>query len=125
MISIDLVVDATDGLSRPDLDRWIENDWIRPDLDDGIYVFHDIDVARVRLIQELRDELGVGEEALPIVLLLLDQLYELRRQMRRLQPRSHGDSFGPFPTDTPPIDLRAVSLMPNGRCPDCQWPHRA
>jgi chaperone modulatory protein CbpM len=32
----------------------------------------------------LRDELEVGEAALPVVLLLLDQLYDLRRQLREL-----------------------------------------
>ncbi|MDR3372409.1 MAG: chaperone modulator CbpM [Ancalomicrobiaceae bacterium] len=115
MITIDLLVDATAGLNRPDLDRWIENDWIRPDRDQDTYLFQEIDVARVRLIQELRDDLGIGEEALPIVLLLLDQLYDLRRQMRRFEPGSCRDDFGPSPLDAQLIDLRAVQLSPNER----------
>jgi chaperone modulatory protein CbpM len=41
-------------------------------------------VARARLILEMRDEMEINEDALPVVLLLLDQLYDLRRQMRDL-----------------------------------------
>jgi chaperone modulatory protein CbpM len=46
--------------------------------------FREIDVARVRLIAELRRGMAVEEEAMPLVLSLLDQLYESRRQMRAL-----------------------------------------
>jgi chaperone modulatory protein CbpM len=84
MISIEVVVGQLPGLTRPDLERWITNQWVRPDDDGGTYVFCDIDVARVRLIQELRDDLQVNEEVLPIVLSLLDQLYEQRRRMQQL-----------------------------------------
>jgi chaperone modulatory protein CbpM len=84
MISIDILVTQLSGLRRPDLERWISNDWVRPDGRPGSYLFRDIDVARVRLIQELHDEMMVNDEALPIVLSLLDQLYDQRRRMREL-----------------------------------------
>jgi chaperone modulatory protein CbpM len=102
MISIDLLVGEIIGLSRPDLDRWIANDWIRPDRDTGIYMFQDIDVARARLIRDLRDDLGVNEDALPIVLLLLDQLYDLRRHMRGSAPWARQTGGVPFPPDARP-----------------------
>ena len=41
-------------------------------------------MTRARLILEMRDEMEINEDALPVVLLLLDQLYDLRRQMRDL-----------------------------------------
>ena len=41
---------------------------------DGDLVFDDSDVARVRLIAELRNDLGVNEDAIPVVLRLLDQV---------------------------------------------------
>jgi chaperone modulatory protein CbpM len=41
-------------------------------------------VARARLIVELRDTAEVNDAAMPVVLSLLDQLYDLRRQLRRL-----------------------------------------
>ena len=84
MISIDVLIAQVSGLQRQDLERWIDNAWVRPDVLAGDYAFREIDVARVRLIQELRDEMEVNEGALPVVLSLLDQLYDLRRRMREL-----------------------------------------
>lgn len=84
MISIELVLTLVPGLPRPDLERWILHQLVLPDSIAGGYMFRDVDVARVRLIRELRDDLAVNEEALPIVLSLLDQLYEIRRRMREL-----------------------------------------
>ena len=84
MIDIDVLITQLSGLKRQDLERWITNEWVRPDGRSGSYMFLEIDVARVRLIRELRDEMGVNEAALPVVLSLLDQLYDLRRRMREL-----------------------------------------
>lgn len=81
MISIEILVSQMSGLQRQDLERWIANQWVRPDRHAGHYLFREIDVARVRLIQELQDELKVNEDALPVVLSLLDQLYDLRRRI--------------------------------------------
>jgi chaperone modulatory protein CbpM len=85
MISVEVLLNQLPDLPLPDLERWISNDWVRPDGRDGDYAFREIDVARVRLIQELRDTLEINEAALPVVLLLLDQLYDLRRRMRELR----------------------------------------
>ena len=84
MIGIELLVTQLSGLDREDLERWIANRWVRPDDRAGHHLFREIDVARVRLIQELRDGMKVNEDALPVVLSLLDQLYDLRRRMREL-----------------------------------------
>ena len=84
MIGIDVVIAEISGLTRQDLERWISNAWVRPDRSAGGYVFREIDVARAHLILEMRDEMEINEDALPVVLLLLDQLYDLRRQMREL-----------------------------------------
>lgn len=84
MIDIEIVVTRLPGLRRQDLERWIANEWVRPENRAGRYLFRDIDVARARLIKELRDDLNLAEDALPVVLSLLDQLYDARRQMRKL-----------------------------------------
>jgi chaperone modulatory protein CbpM len=84
MITIEMLSHTVVGLSPDDLRRWIDNAWVRPDGEPPHYQFQDIDVARLRLIVELRDDLGLDEGAMPVVLSLLDQLYETRRQMRRL-----------------------------------------
>jgi chaperone modulatory protein CbpM len=84
MIGIEVVVTQVSGLQRQDLERWIANGWVRPDEAAGGYAFREVDVCRVRLIRELRDDLDVNEDALPVVLSLLDQLYDLRRRMREV-----------------------------------------
>ena len=88
MITVKVLLTQFPDLPLQDLERWISNDWVRPDARAGAYAFREIDVARVRLIQELRDKLEINEAALPVVLLLLDQLYDLRRRMRDLRKQA-------------------------------------
>ncbi len=84
MITLDMLPHQVRGLRLADVERWVALAWVRPDGKPGAWVFREVDVARVRLIVELRDELSLDEEALPTVLSLLDQLYEARRQMRAM-----------------------------------------
>lgn len=84
MIPIETVVVQVRGLDRAALERWIDAALVRPEGEPGDWRFRDIDVARVRLIVELRQEMRVEERTLPLVLSLLDQLYDARRAMRRL-----------------------------------------
>jgi chaperone modulatory protein CbpM len=49
--------------------------------------FTAIDIARVRLIRQLRTELDINDQAIPIVLHLLDQLYETRAAVNRIRGR--------------------------------------
>jgi len=72
------------SLEPGELERWIAERWVLPESEPSGYVFSEFDVARVRLIVELRRDLAVGEEAVPVVLRLLDQLYATRRRMRSL-----------------------------------------
>lgn len=44
--------------------------------------FDDEDIARLRLIFELQRDFGVNDEAIPIILHLLDQLYLFRSKMK-------------------------------------------
>jgi chaperone modulatory protein CbpM len=71
-------------LDSAELARWIENRWVLPEDAGGSWQFREVDIARVELILEIRREFAVDDEALSLVLSLLDQVYSLRRQMRRL-----------------------------------------
>jgi chaperone modulatory protein CbpM len=84
MISIDILIAQNSGLDRRDLERWILNQWVRPERQSQGFVFQEIDVARVKLIHDLRHDLDIDEEALPVILSLVDQLYELRRRFHAL-----------------------------------------
>ena len=65
------------------VERWVALDLVVPEGGETL-LFREIDVARVRLIAELTRECGLDEEALPVVLSLLDQLYRTREQLRQV-----------------------------------------
>ncbi len=83
MITVE-TLSRTVGVAEAEITRWVELTWLRPDGSPGGWMFRDVDIARVRLIAELRG-LQMDEEAMPVVLSLLDQLYAARRRMRLLQ----------------------------------------
>jgi chaperone modulatory protein CbpM len=84
MIALEELLDRLVGLDRRELVRWVENRWVLPERHGETWLFHEVDVARVELILEIRHEFAIDDEALPMVLGLLDQVYGLRRQLRRL-----------------------------------------
>ena len=101
MMTIEMLVMAVDGLDRDAVERLIAQDCVRPTGAPGAWRFRDIDVARVRLILELRRDLALADEAVPVVLHLLDQLYATRRRLIRLRAAVE---------QTVPPDLRVALL---------------
>jgi len=84
VITLDILCARFGTLRSEELRRWIDEGYVRPPATEGEPVFEEIDIERVRLILELRDDLAVNEDALPVVLSLLDQVYALRRRLREL-----------------------------------------
>lgn len=84
MIGFDELLVRLRGLERRELTRWVENRWVLPERHAEAWVFHEVDVARVELIIEIRRDFAIDDEAMGLVLSLLDQVYGLRRQLRRL-----------------------------------------
>jgi chaperone modulatory protein CbpM len=78
------------------LETWIAAGWLVPQREPEL-AFSDIDLARAILIRELREDLGVNEEGISVILHLLDQLHGLRKTMCELREelRKHR------PEDTP------------------------
>ncbi len=85
MIGLAVLVRRVGGVEESELRQWIAQSWVRPAGPPEAPEFQDVDVARVRLIVELRRDLGVNDEAVPVVLSLLDQLYRERDRQRRLR----------------------------------------
>lgn len=71
-------------LQRETLHMWIDRGWIAPQGSRSAYRFQEIDVARIRLIHEFHYEFELDEEAMDVILPLLDQVHGLRRELRRL-----------------------------------------
>lgn len=85
MMRIDAVVTMFPDLDRAELEAWVARRWVEPEQGaDRIWIFGDIDVARVRLIYDLRRDLDTPEETITLVLSLLDQVYELRGALKAL-----------------------------------------
>jgi chaperone modulatory protein CbpM len=61
--------------------QFISYSWIIP-VDSENYLFDEEDIARILLICDLQDQLGVNEEAVPVILHLIDQLNYLHRSHR-------------------------------------------
>jgi chaperone modulatory protein CbpM len=84
MMALEDILRHFERLDRQDLMRWVENRWVLPERRQHTWIFHDVDIARVELILEIRQEFAIEEDALELVLGLLDQVYDLRRQLRRM-----------------------------------------
>jgi chaperone modulatory protein CbpM len=70
------------NVGEPELIAWIERGWVRPERTGAEPVFHDIDIARIRLIHDMRILMRIDDETIPLVLSLLDQVYDLRTGLR-------------------------------------------
>ena len=80
------VLALVSGLTRRRLRRWCRRGLVLPAMREpgGAPLFADIDVARISLIHELMEDMGVNEAGVEIILDLLDQLHALRRSTRAL-----------------------------------------
>lgn len=78
------VVAELGTVSIAELRVWCEAGWVSPARGEAGPVFDEVDLARVRLVCELRDDLGLDDGAIPVVLSLVDQLYGVRRELRAL-----------------------------------------
>ncbi len=78
-------VQITFQLDQGELIAWIEQQWVRPLRQGEGWHFDDGDVARLQLICELKRQMAVNDEAMPLVLELLDQLYATRATLDHLR----------------------------------------
>ena len=70
------------GLAAEDLEGWVDRHWIRPLNSQGEFVFDDADRARVRMIVDFHHDLAIDDEAMPVVLDLVDRLHAARAVLR-------------------------------------------
>jgi hypothetical protein len=66
-------VSAICGVSDQVIIRYIEEEWVHP-IDTELHMLDEEDVSRIILIQDLREKFGVNDEAIPVILHLIDQL---------------------------------------------------
>ena len=84
MISFDDLVAVMPALQRNDLEAWVREELVVPQQEAGTLLFTDMECARVRLICTLHYELEIDAGTLPVVLSLVDQLYDTRQRLLSL-----------------------------------------
>lgn len=79
MMRFEMVVAQFSDVAAPDIVDWIARGWIEPQGSSAAdWMFAEIDVARLRLIRDLRLRMELEADSLTLVLSLLDQVYSLR-----------------------------------------------
>lgn len=76
---------TSSGLQVQTLEFWIEQQWLIPEETPAGIQFSDIDIARARLIQDLKNDLGANDEGIDVILHLMDQLHGMRRALAQLR----------------------------------------
>jgi chaperone modulatory protein CbpM len=84
MMKIEDLVESISLLQRSVLERWIKEELVVPREEAGTILFTETDCARVRLLCTLHYELEIEEETLPLLLSVVDQLYEYRHRLLTL-----------------------------------------
>ena len=86
-----MIISKLDFLYRAQLDQetlqvWIEEEWLVPGETAGEPAFSEADLARAKLIRDLKHDMGVNDEGVGIILNLLDQMHSLRKAMADMLP---------------------------------------
>ena len=89
------VVASVRRVTLRELRLWVSMGWVRPSTGETGHVFDELDVARIRLVCDLRKEMSLPADAVPVILSLLDQIHGLRRELRGL-----ADAVDAQPDDT-------------------------
>ena len=94
-----MIIGKLDFLERARLDRetlevWIEEEWLAPNRTGAELAFSEMDLARAKLIRDLKVDLGVNDEGIGVILNLLDQIHGLRKVMADLLRSAHEQSAG-------------------------------
>lgn len=76
------VLQSIARLDRAQLAAFIEAGMVRPLHGEGGPLFREVDLARLGLMCDLCETFELDEDALCMVMSLLDQLHQIRREMR-------------------------------------------
>ena len=79
------VITHVQRLTLRDLRLWVREGWVRPMEGEKGPVFDDVDIARVRLLRDLKKDMSIPKDTLPLVLSLIDRLNMTLREFRCLQ----------------------------------------
>jgi len=82
------------GVQVQMLEFWLEQRWLIPEQTAAGTRFSAMDIARARLIGDLKTGFGVNDEGVDMILHLLDQLHGLRSALAQLR-KDMGENSSP------------------------------
>ncbi|MEX0828548.1 MAG: MerR family transcriptional regulator [Haliea sp.] len=84
MINENEVVEKLQDIRLTHLRLWVKRGWVLPVKTKSGYHYREIDIARLELIRQLKSDMAVNNDAIPIVLSLIDQIHGLRYELKTL-----------------------------------------
>jgi chaperone modulatory protein CbpM len=81
LIGLDELLRRHGRLTTMHVERWVARGLLRPSGQSDAWSFEQVDVARVRLLAELVDDIGFDDDTVEAVLGLVDQIHTLRGQL--------------------------------------------
>lgn len=81
------------NLSEVFIYQCIEKEWIVPSDMKNTY-FDQEDISRILLIKDLKEDFGVNDESVPLILYLIDQMHWLKSQVKHLMENLKQDDDG-------------------------------
>ena len=85
MTTLAELLGAHSSLTTLRVERWVARGLLRPTPDGPeSWSFEQVDIARVRLLAELGDDLGLDDDTIEAVIGLIDQVHTLRGQIELL-----------------------------------------
>ena len=82
MTSLGDLLRLSDRLTAVHVERWVARGLLRPSGSVEAWSFEPIDVARVRLLTELADDVGLDDDTVEAVVALIDQVHTLRSELK-------------------------------------------
>jgi chaperone modulatory protein CbpM len=76
-------ITQTYQISEKFIRECLQKQWIEP-LDKDAGKLSQEDIARLMLIRDLMEDMGVNDESVPVILNLIDQIHALKRKARLL-----------------------------------------
>jgi chaperone modulatory protein CbpM len=73
------------GIEAHTLEIWLEQRWLIPDESPAGPDFTERDLARARLIHDLKGDFSVNDEGVDLILHLIDQIHSLRAALGELR----------------------------------------
>ncbi len=72
------------GVSPETIHYYIDEEWITP-ADQDLLILDEEDIARIDLIEDLKENFDVNDESLSIILHLIDRINLLQLRLKKMQ----------------------------------------